>query len=275
MTGKLMKYELRGCMRIFLPLWAAVLVLSVINGLTNGNQATVSGVLPRIILFVLPAVALGVLLIGMFAVALVIIVRRFYHGLLGEGGYFAFSLPATTSQQIFARLFTSCLMQLGCFLTAFLSAVIIFSIQAKNPILGELKTFLNVAVTVLKRYPHTTLLAIEGIVLVLLVISATILRLYSAMAIGHLSASHRVWLSVGAYLVMGWIIGYGFGKLGVSMVRVLGDADLNIIVSAETASESISNCMKVSGIVIVILLAENVILWLITHLILKKKLNIL
>ena len=73
MTGKLMKYELRGCMRIFLPLWAAVLVLSVINGLTNGNQATVSGVLPRIILFVLPAVALGVLLIGMFAVALVII----------------------------------------------------------------------------------------------------------------------------------------------------------------------------------------------------------
>ena len=127
--------------------------------------------------------------------------------------------------------------------------------------------------TVLKRYPHTTLLAIEGIVLVLLLISATILRLYSAMAIGHLSASHRVWLSVLAYLVMGWILGYVFGKLGFSLVEKLGD--LNITVTAETAAESISNCAKVSGIVIVVLLVENVILWLVTHLILKKKLNIL
>ena len=54
MTGKLMKYELRGCMRIFLPLWAAVLVLSVINGFTIGNQANISGFWPRMIMFALP-----------------------------------------------------------------------------------------------------------------------------------------------------------------------------------------------------------------------------
>ena len=103
MTGKLMKYELRGCLRIFLPLWAAVLVLSVINGFTQGSQMNISGFWPRMILFTLPAIALFILMIGMFAVALVIIVRRFYNGLLGEGGYFAFSLPATTGQQILAH----------------------------------------------------------------------------------------------------------------------------------------------------------------------------
>ena len=273
MTGKLMKYELRGCLRIFLPLWAAVLVLSVINGFTQGSQMNISGFWPRMILFTLPAIALFILMIGMFAVALVIIVRRFYNGLLGEGGYFAFSLPATTGQQILARLITSGLMQIGCFVVAFLSAVIIFSIQAKNPILGELKTVLNLAVTVLKRYPHITLLIIEGIMLVLLFTASTILRLYSAMAIGHLSASHRVWLSVGAYLVMGWIISFAIGKLGISMIQMFENT--NFTVAAETAAESINNCAKVTGLVIIVLLVENVILWLVTQLILNKKLNIL
>ena len=273
MTGKLMKYELRGCMRIFLPLWAAVLVLSVINGFTIGNQANISGFWLRMIMFALPMIALWILLIGMFAVALVIIVRRFYHGLLGEGRYFAFSLPATTAQQIFSRLFTACLMQLGCLLAAFLSAVIIFSIQARNPILGELKTVFNMAMSILKRYPHTTLLIVEGIVLVLLLTASTILRLYSAMAIGHLSASHRVWLSVGAYLVMGWIISFALGKLGVSMIQMFENT--NFTVAAETVAETINNCAKVTGIVIIVLLVENVILWLVTQLILNRRLNIL
>ena len=164
-------------------------------------------------------------------------------------------------------------MQLGCLLIAFLSAVIIFSIQANNPILGELKTVLNLAVTVLKRYPHITLLIIEGIMLVLLFTASTILRLYSAMAIGHLSASHRVWLSVGAYLVMGWIISFAIGKLGISMIQMFENT--NFTVAAETAAESINNCAKVTGLVIIVLLIENVILWLVTQLILNKKLNIL
>ena len=271
MTGKLMKYELRGCLRIFLPLWAAVLVLSVINGFTQGSQMNISGFWPRMILFTLPAIALFILMIGMFAVALVIIVRRFYNGLLGEGGYFAFSLPATTGQQILARLITSGLMQIGCFVVAFLSAVIIFSIQAKNPVLGELKTFINMGITILKRYPRTALLTAEVILIALLFIAETILRLYSAMAISHLASTHRVWLSVAAYLIMGWIISYVLVKIGITLA---GNTDF-FSVEVETAAESINNCMKAGSIVIIALLVENAILWVITHLILKKKLNIL
>ena len=164
-------------------------------------------------------------------------------------------------------------MQLGCLLAAFLSAVIIFSIQARNPILGELKTVFNMAMSILKRYPHTTLLIVEGIVLVLLLTASTILRLYSALAIGHLSASHRVWLSVGAYLVMGWIISFALGKLGVSMIQMFENT--NFTVAAETVAETINNCAKVTGIVIIVLLVENVILWLVTQLILNRRLNIL
>ena len=49
----------------------------------------------------------------------------------------------------------------------------------------------------------------------------------------------------------------------------------NFTVAAETAAESINNCVKVTGLVIIVLLVEDVILWLVTQLILNKKLNIL
>ena len=94
MFGKLMKYELRGCMRVFLPLWGATLALALINGLTNGFQPSISAPLLRFFLQVLPALLLFGLSFGMFVMAFVLIIRRFFSGLLGDGGYLAFSLPA-------------------------------------------------------------------------------------------------------------------------------------------------------------------------------------
>ena len=91
------------------------------------------------------------------------------------------------------------------------------------------------------------------------------------MAIGHLASTHRVWLSVAAYLIMGWIISYVLVKIGITLA---GNTDF-FSVEVETAAESLNNCMKAGGIVIIALLVENAILWVITHLILKKKLNIL
>ena len=270
MTGKLMKYELRGCMRIFLPLWAAVLVLSVINGLTIGNQADASNFWVRMFLYALPAIILFVLLVAMFVISFVIIVRRFYNGLLGEGGYFAFSLPATTAQQIFARLLTACIMQLGCLVTAALSGVIIFSIQAGNPVFGELKQFLAAAGNFLKNYPRITLLAVEAVILFILILAEGILRLYSAIAVGHLASSHRGWLSVAAYLVMGFVITYLFGRAGLIFGKLFADS-----VTLETAIESINYAAKVFGIVIAGFAIEDLLLWLITHVIISKKLNIL
>ena len=49
----------------------------------------------------------------------------------------------------------------------------------------------------------------------------------------------------------------------------------NFTVAAETVAETINNCAKVTGIVIIVLLVENVILWLVTQLILNRRLNIL
>ncbi len=50
MFGKLMKYELRGCMRVFLPLWGATLALALINGLPYECQPSISAALLRFVL---------------------------------------------------------------------------------------------------------------------------------------------------------------------------------------------------------------------------------
>ena len=125
MFGKLMKYELRGCMRVFLPLWGATLALALINGLTNGFQPSISAPLLRFFLQVLPALLLFGLSFGMFVMAFVLIIRRFFSGLLGDGGYLAFSLPATCSQHIASKLLTALIMLAGCLITGLLATILI------------------------------------------------------------------------------------------------------------------------------------------------------
>ena len=129
MFGKLMKYELRGCMRVFLPLWGATLALALINGLTNGFQPSISAPLLRFFLQVLPALLLFGLSFGMFVMAFVLIIRRFFSGLLGDGGYLAFSLPATYAQHIASKLLTALIMLAGCLITGLLATVLIIMIR--------------------------------------------------------------------------------------------------------------------------------------------------
>ena len=150
MFGKLMKYELRGCMRIFLPLWGAVLALALYTGLTAGFEPKVSGFLIDLIVHILPGIALVGLSFGMFVVALVLIIRRFYSGLLGEGGVLAFSLPVTVTEHIFSKLLTALIMTVGCVLAGMLASVLAVIVRGYG---SEVMSFLQQAGRFLAEYP--------------------------------------------------------------------------------------------------------------------------
>lgn len=266
MFGKLMKYELRGCMRIFLPLWGAVLALALVNGLTAGFQPKISGFLIDLILHILPGIALVALSFGMFIVALVLIIRRFYSGLLGEGGVLAFSLPVTVTEHIFSKLLTALIMIVGCVLAGFLASMLAVAVRGYG---SEVKSFLQQAGRFLADYPKTGLLIAELVVLLLLFGIFTVLRLYSGIALGHLFPSHRGLWSVAAYLILGWILNFvSFGLIGL----ISGDS---VEISVNTVQEAMAILPGLFGGVIVYLLVWNVLMWLLTWIILKKRLNIL
>ena len=270
MFGKLMKYELRSCMRVFLPLWGATLALALINGFTTGYQPSISAPLLEFLIRILPALLLFGLSFGMFVMAFVLIIRRFFSGLLGDGGYLAFSLPATCAEHIGSKLLTALLMLVGCLITGFLATVFIILIRGYG---DSVQSFFAEAWKILSSYPKLGLVIAEAITAALLSASFFVLRLYSGMAVGHLFNNHRGLWSLGAVIGIGWL----FNLVTIKVIQLFGQnlEESSFHITITSFQEALNYLPGIFGIFIGFFLVGSIILWVITWLILKKKLNIL
>lgn len=116
MFGKLMKYELRYLIRIFAPMWAAVIALCVTFRLTIGPQMKGENLYIEGNEAIIPAV-IGVVtvfaIMTMMIVATVVLIQRFYKGMYGDEGYLMFTLPVTTGSLIHSKALSAMLMLLG------------------------------------------------------------------------------------------------------------------------------------------------------------------
>ena len=130
MLGKLMKYEVKSCGRIFFPFYIMVLVFSMIAALFinfdnyehDFSMVYIIGMLVVFALFV-SAIVLTILLI----------VQRFSKSLLEEEGYLMFTLPVSEKTLVLSKFLTSLL-----FITKWKSLTIQISRQKKcNSILGK------------------------------------------------------------------------------------------------------------------------------------------
>jgi hypothetical protein len=97
----------------------------------------------------------------------------------------------------------------------------------------------------------------------------TVLRLYSGIAVGHLFPSHRGLWSVAAVIGIGWILNF----VSIGLVRLFSRGSIEI--SVNTVQEAMAILPGFFGGIIVYLLVWNVLMWLLTWIILKKRLNIL
>lgn len=106
MLGKLMKYEIKSCGRIFFPFYIMVLVFSMIAALFinfdnyehDFSMVYIIGMLVVFALFV-SAIVLTILLI----------VQRFSKSLLEEEGYLMFTLPVSEKTLVLSKFLTSLL----------------------------------------------------------------------------------------------------------------------------------------------------------------------
>ncbi len=272
MFGKLMKYELKDCMRVFLPLWGAVLVLAAFNGFTLGRHSSVSSPILQFLVNILPMLLFFGLSFGMFIVAFILIIRRFYNGLLGDGGYLAFTLPVTHRQHITSKLLTALIMVAGCTIAGILASLIVFMLQ-NSSFQEMMREFFAAVRSVFAEYPSSPLFILEIIVMIIVYLCHLILRLYSGMAVGHLFGNHRGGWSAVAVIVTGWIINLSVtGLIRLSGMLDRFSSEYYVIDSLDRFFEVIPGLF---GAVIVFFLIWDIILWIVTEWILKKKLNIL
>lgn len=274
MFGKVLKYELRDGLRTFLPLWGAVLVASLVDGLlirflTNDNSNVSVSIVTTLLSFIVFA-----LIVAVFVIVLVMIIQRFYNGLLGEGGYLAFSLPVSCETHVGARILASLILVIGCFIDTVFSSSVILWVQG-NGFGSGIADFIKACLEAVKAYPNSMVVGIELVLFALLVLSFTILRLYSAMAVGHLFRKNRGIWSIVAYVVIGF-----FSKTVISLLTVftgkmaVSGSLFGLSLSMNNVDEAIEVFSACGGIAIVYALIGNVILWFVTTIIIKKRLNL-
>ncbi|MEY8356998.1 hypothetical protein AALB39_27155 [Lachnospiraceae bacterium 54-53] len=222
MFYKLCKYEFKSIVRTLAPIYLAVIAVSVINmfmgvgSLANGyydnllQNANLGQNLLNLIQMISIFAYFGVL-VALSVLTLIIIIQRFYKGLLCDEGYLMFTLPVKPWMLIAAKGTAAFVMSLASGLTAAISIMLLF-LGAAGP-----AEFVNAITSprmwaeinrLFSQVPSWPLLALEFVVLAIISGLSQLCHIYFSMALGHLASRHRIMMSVVAYIGTSMIISF-------------------------------------------------------------------
>lgn len=272
MFGKLCKYEWRYMSRIFLPMWALVLVLSVVNRFTLYIDST-SPLSSKIVTLALLALVFACCALGV--VAIVMIVQRFYQGLLKDEGYLMFTLPVKSGMLINAKGITAVLLWA---ITGVVGVLVFVIIGTRLVAWEDIQNTFGLLIESLNHYQISGfavfMAVLWGVIAGLMGIAAQLYQIYLAIAIGQLGKKHRVALSVISYLgisiVLSWLTAWaGYFMDRCEVLDVLFNTwDLNNV------ANSFKFMIGVEALGAVAAFLLTLVFFFITRYILEKHLNL-
>ena len=267
MLGKLLKYELKATSRVFVPLYIAILVVSIVNGLSlNLEIFNIQG---------LATIVLMCLFISLFVITIVVTIQRFNKNLLKDEGYLMFTLPVSSKHLVLSKYLTSLIWTFLSFVVAFLSFTIIFMIPTYKYF--DFSYFINEFNLLFSNMLNLNILGQFLKIILLMIISYTIFifNVYLALSVGQLPIFNRfrnVSSFIG-FLVINLLISYAQNIVSL----FVNDASVNIeaIDNINYAISSVTSIVsKGLNIAIVINLIIILVLFFATTYILDKKLNL-
>lgn len=267
MLGKLLKYELKATSRVFIPLYIAILVVSIVNGLSlNLEILNIQG---------LATIVLMCLFISLFVITIVVTIQRFNKNLLKDEGYLMFTLPVSSKHLILSKYLTSLIWTFLSFIVALLSFTIIFTIATYGDF--NYSYFINEFNLLFSNMLNLNILGQFLKIILLMIISYTIFifNVYLALSVGQLPIFNRfrnVSSFIG-FLVINLLISYAQNIVSL----FVNDASVNIeaIDNINYAINSVTSIVsKGLNIAIVINIIIILVLFFATTYILDKKLNL-
>ncbi|OLR56829.1 hypothetical protein BHK98_12595 [Hornefia porci] len=178
MLGKLLKYEIRAVGRIMLPLYAALLILSVVFGALMASDPDMD-MYKTIIAFTTLLLVLVSTIVGIMT--LVMIVQRFNKNIYGSEGYLTLTVPASISTHIWNKT-------ISALIWFFFSAVagVFALVFMMVPVMGVGNVGMAIE-TIRKVKVDITPLDIVSIIIMAVVIAGSLaLRIYASISVGHL-----------------------------------------------------------------------------------------
>ena len=193
MLRKLMKYEFMATGRVFLPLFAALLLISAVN--------RVLSYLPSGTPFIIGSVAWGTLIAAISILTLILTLQRFRSNLLSSEGYLTMTLPAGTNSIIFSKMFVAAIWAAASTITVIIAIAVMASTAFS--VTDLIKGFAWFFSELFKTYSlGAILLIIECIVAAALLLFFGILMLYACMSLSMLVNKRRGLFTFGAFIVM-------------------------------------------------------------------------
>lgn len=219
MFGRLVKYDFRSMFKQFGFIWPAALLLALVNHFTLfglNSTSTVGETTAGMAMLVYVAI-----LMAMFIITMILVIQRFFKGLLGDEGYLMHTLPVRPWQLISSKLLSAVAATLLSIVVAVFSILLIAPVQWVPELgtlfrgLGYLFTHWNIHAT------HGVFFLLELLLLICVGMAQGYLQLYLAMAVGHLFSRNRVAMSVAAYIAINTVMGTLLGVLGSINFRPL------------------------------------------------------
>lgn len=208
MTGKLVKYEIKSSMKLMAAVWAALMAASLLFSLSGNVLSDTVGNLSsgadNFVGFVevLTGFMYGLILIALVVATIIIVVMRFYKGLLCDEGYLMHTLPVKPWQLIMSKGIVATLVVLISIAIICLSVMIIIGTSSFSIIpdlFAEIKFMWD-------EDPRYVLILAEFLILVVFSLIKSIYQIYASLAIGQLAGKYRIILSLAAYIGISVIV---------------------------------------------------------------------
>ncbi|MGI6189359.1 MAG: hypothetical protein GX041_04195 [Clostridiales bacterium] len=262
MLGKLLKYEIKATARLFLPLYAALLVFSIINRFLNpfAISKPIDNMSAQLFIGIISMTFYYVLLVGTLVMTVVIMIQRFYKNLLGDEGYLMFTLPVQPWHHITSKLLVSILWTILSFGVTAGSIALIANIKDLGKKLTEI-------IRAIRHITGDTALFLIP-VFILTAIAFYNVMIYTAITLGHLFQKHKIIASFGMFCVLYFI----YQLLAVLVILIMSSAFLSPITPDWKPTPYEINVFLIS----LILLAAGLttVNFYITNTILNKRLNL-
>lgn len=203
MTGKLIKYEIRSSIRLIGIIWIALIAASILVGISTSSVQTVlpeDGLeLAKSLLAIVPPIFYGAIFMAMMVITVMIVILRFYRGILGDEGYLMHTLPVKVWQLITAKGAVAAGIVLISSLLAFLSILILIGFTGG---FREMMDAMAELFRVFGEEPQAILIILEILVIIIASALKSVYQIYAAMAIGQLAGKYRLLTSLGAYIAI-------------------------------------------------------------------------
>lgn len=291
MLRKLCKYEFRSIFRTIIPIYIVVIAVSIITSISiamNVDYADVKYVdnsvqwaiemnlpykLQHIFTFVM-SLAYFAVMVALFVLTVVIILQRFYKGLLCDEGYLMFTLPVKPWQLITSKGITAFVMTILSGIVSCISIFIMMLGSLPYPLkflaeLFSLQNWIRIFGQLNDVVPMWGVYVLEFIILVIISSLASLYQIYASMAIGHLAKKNRILMSVVAYVAISMILSFVGGIFGVFSAFAIQSSQNYLSINA---GEAFLHALLIFSVITSII--EFVVFFVITERILSKKLNL-